>query len=335
VVQVFAMNNMFLALLLFLVVRYVQERRVADANWGALVIGLGLTNQHTLLLYALPLVAWMLWLGRAQLLRPERFASLALLGLLGLTPYLYLFWAATHAPLGSWGDTSTLSVPSPLLPTPTHRISPAACEAVGCGQGYPAVGFWTHFLRKEYGTFSLYSGKEGERNQLAAAFSLYASTSLRADSLFTAWAAVVGVGAGLRHEGARGVSAVLLTAFVFYMVVFHMLANLPLDRPLYLGVHMRFWMQPHLILFAFIALGLAALLRAAKLWNPAVAPALCLALVAAQMAVNFWRMDQSNNFYTYEFGRGILEAAGPPGACWLRWRHARDAVGRHGLRRGR
>jgi hypothetical protein len=107
--EVFAMNNMFVAILLYLGVRYVQERQVVWARLGALFIGLGLTNQHTLLLYALPLVAWMLHLGRAQLLNPREFGILAALGLLGLTPYLYLFWAATHAPLGSWGDTSTLS----------------------------------------------------------------------------------------------------------------------------------------------------------------------------------------------------------------------------------
>ena len=144
--EVFAMNNMFVGILLYLAVRYTQERQTRWARLGAFAIGLGLTNQHTLLLYALPLVCWMLHLGRQQLLNPREMAILMALGLLGLTPYLYLFWAATHAPLGSWGDTSTLS-------------------------GWPAVGFWTHFLRKEYGTFALYSGNEGEggRKQLMTA----------------------------------------------------------------------------------------------------------------------------------------------------------------------
>ena len=32
--------------------------------------------------------------------------------------------------------------------------------------------------------------------------------------------------------------------FTFYLVVFHMLSNLPIDsKPVYLGVHKRFWMQ--------------------------------------------------------------------------------------------
>eukprot|EP00961_Rhodomonas_salina_P139863 1882230-Rhodomonas_salina.3 len=71
-----------------------------------------------------------------------------------MTPYLYLFWAATHAPLGSWGDTSTL-------------------------YGWPAVGFWTHFLRKEYGTFALYSGDEGKNNTLWLAAVKYGQNAMK------------------------------------------------------------------------------------------------------------------------------------------------------------
>lgn len=85
--------------------------------------------------------------GRKQLLNGPVFFQLCVCGVVGLSPYLYLFWAATHAPLGSWGDTSTLS-------------------------GWPAVGFWTHFLRKEYGTFSLYSGSN-QKNMLWQALSLW------------------------------------------------------------------------------------------------------------------------------------------------------------------
>jgi hypothetical protein len=39
--------------------------------------------------------------------------------------------------------------------------------------------------------------------------------------------------------------AFILTAFLFafYIVIFHMLSNLPIHKPLFLGVHKRFWMQ--------------------------------------------------------------------------------------------
>jgi len=95
--EVFAMNNMFVAALLLLVVQYQQTRRLRFAVLGAFTIGLGLSNQHTLLMYALPLVAWMLAVARGQLLAPGTFALLCLAGLLGLSPYAYLPIAGRHA----------------------------------------------------------------------------------------------------------------------------------------------------------------------------------------------------------------------------------------------
>ncbi len=39
----------------------------------------------------------------------------------------------------------------------------------------------------------------------------------------------------------------IAVAYLAYMLGFHLLANLPLDQPLYLGVHVRFWMQARLL----------------------------------------------------------------------------------------
>ena len=263
--EVFAMNNMFVAILLYLGVRYVQDQHVTWARLGALTIGLGLSNQHTLLLYALPLVVWMLYLGRTQLWNWREMSILMALGLVGLTPYLYLFWAATHAPLGSWGDTSTLS-------------------------GWPAVGFWTHFLRREYGTFSLYSGNEskGGSSQMFLALQLYAKHLVSADSLYTGAIALVGVASALKTRGAfSSFSAVAFSMLAFYMLIFHYLANLPLDKPLFFGVHVRFWMQSHLISFGFIGLGIERLLSALSLWRKALVVPAALLLVCVQISVNF------------------------------------------------
>ncbi len=39
-------------------------------------------------------------------------------------------------------------------------------------------------------------------------------------------------------------AAPVIAAWVFYIVVFHSLSNLPIDKlKLFLGIHMRFWMQ--------------------------------------------------------------------------------------------
>ena len=74
------------------------------------------------------------------------------LGLAGLTPYIFLYSHAYHAPLGSWGDTGTLE------------------------------GFITHFTRKEYGTFQLYSGSDGQKNMALKSTMLYLY-SLKDDGL--------------------------------------------------------------------------------------------------------------------------------------------------------
>jgi hypothetical protein len=48
---------------------------------------------------------------------------------------------------------------------------------------------------------------------------------------------------------------------VFYVVVFHALANLPFDIALNREVTARFWQQPNLFLCAWIGLGVAGLMR--------------------------------------------------------------------------
>lgn len=116
-----------------------------------------------------------MYVGRKQLFDATIFLQLCLCGVIGLTPYLYLFWAATHAPLGSWGDTSTLG-------------------------GWPAVGFWTHFFRREYGTFSLYSGSK-EKNNLAQSLSLYCVHAFK-DTFGMVMLAPLGfASAGARNHG--------------------------------------------------------------------------------------------------------------------------------------
>ncbi len=81
---------------------------------------------------------------------------------------------------------------------------------------------------------------------------------------------VVGiVSAAIAHHKDRNSPFVVLTcAWATYLLVFHSLSNLPIDKlPLFLGIHMRFWMQPHLISFIYLGLGLQPLLSAASLWR--------------------------------------------------------------------
>jgi hypothetical protein len=186
--EVFALNNALLAALLWLTAK-VATAMHADASvslpsrpllppdrrspwavraavalpWaraGALVCGLALANQHTALLFVVPLVvAVVTWLAPAAQSSPAAaspvpsastwasaakamasadaasfawaLASLAFVFALGLSPYLYLVAAARDdgfgggAQPGAWGATGTLA------------------------------GFWKHVSRGEYGTFTM------------------------------------------------------------------------------------------------------------------------------------------------------------------------------------
>ncbi|CAN0331157.1 unnamed protein product, partial [Hapterophycus canaliculatus] len=150
--EVFALNNFLLSLLCSLAVRFSFRRDLTTATGGAFVSGLALSNQHTSVLYVIPLAAWVLYqfvtsrcrhFCKTQLEREQhqqhplrRISSEALVLsfglLLGLMPYAFLPLAAKYAPKpGSWGNVATWS------------------------------GLLHHVRRGDYGSFRLYSGKVG------------------------------------------------------------------------------------------------------------------------------------------------------------------------------
>lgn len=348
--EVFALNNCLLSLLCSLTLRFSFKRELIHAVAGALVSGLALSNQHTAVLFVVPLAAWVVFqlftsrsrLHSADTTGPWRrlaldMAVLALAFLLGLAPYAYLPLAAQRAPKrGSWGDVATWS------------------------------GLWHHLRRGDYGSLKLYSGGAGGDNgdyqdlvnrlqkwfrdvssvqgldgivpvlafvgllwwyvpvpgwatllsgrtaagkktqsptagvRLApssgsiqarnATVSCKAKGSHRSRAVPVVPASeakpLVGQSLARRGGGARrdngvennnisdkesatlvgmlgswddgGQSAptALLTALGIYLVVFHYLSNMPLDSPLFFGIHARFWMQPNIIVFVFCGTGL-------------------------------------------------------------------------------
>lgn len=165
--EVFSLNNLLLLSLLYASVRIARTREASRCMIyaQAFLAGLCMTNQHTSVLSIAPTALWTF----TTLLRREKVAlmptrrqiarwmrgyatpadavavpnakdadafvlTISSLGrvigwaLAGLTPYLYTIWAGNVGEYGGWGN---------------------------CGSW---TGFWTHLLRKEYGTFSLFSG---------------------------------------------------------------------------------------------------------------------------------------------------------------------------------
>jgi hypothetical protein len=318
--EVFPLNTLFAALIVYLVVSFSAVRdNVTIAYIGAFVCGLALCNQHTIVLFEAPLILWMLFLLRNHIkAHPTVLVILSVCFLAGLLPYAYLPIASSIAPKpGSWGQVDTLS------------------------------GFLHHILRKDYGTFQLFSGEQGKNAEgfgarnvafLAdfvgmqvgltdhkewnaygtpllcvitvgiiaacggAVYSLLVTSNTKPGATGARKAAaanLVGSPGGKRkdttkvatsasvaqHQPGSTVNSsadlatihlalspaecaytplVLLGTLVFYFAVFHSLSNLPLHDRLLYGVHQRFWMQPNILMFIFLGVGVNALLNTAR-----------------------------------------------------------------------
>jgi len=290
--EVFALNNLFAAGLVYFSARASNERAATGAvssrtlNLGALWLGLGFAHHHILVFLGIPYALFLLALTGRRVTSPRLLASFAGMVLLGMTPYLYLVVASGRAPV-TWGDTSTLD------------------------------GFLTHFLRREYGTFRLAESSVGSEGGLSARLALFWSAAGRS----TWWAHVpLGLAAlvSLRRSGPAGwLTTLWVTALLFYVVVFSMLANARLEDPLHIMVQERFWQQALVVLGALMGVGLAELghwlspLRAAGVrWAPAIA--LPVALIVTEAGA----MKAYQQHFVQDYGAAILRSL-PEGAILI------------------
>ena len=258
--EVFALHNLFVALIIHTSIQFAQKPCLRYFIMGAFVCGLALTNQHTSILVSVPMIVWVLYTMRLYL--PSRWyivldgrkynliilaagAFLSSLGLLYATlPILATFYP--HA--GSWGNVTSIT------------------------------GFMNHFRRKDYGTLQLYSGNDSDSEGLWYRVYLWGYDFVW--NQFTpilAYCFIMGCKEVMVREVKRqngkkqfgsnrpsankivgkknmkscregcdmysfqlegpGVGIAIMYALLFYLLVFHSLANLPLNNELYFGIH--------------------------------------------------------------------------------------------------
>jgi hypothetical protein len=321
--EVFALNNLFAAALLHTLLQYSIDRSLSLARRGALLCGLAMCNQHTIILFEIPLVVWVLWTRRATLLAGRDLADLSLAFVIGLLPYeilsgiasdlrltssLYVFslhryaympiTATWNAQPGSWGDVTTLS------------------------------GFFNHLRRADYGTFRLFSTTSQTTEDMWTRLRLYSvDLSTREVPLHLAFPVAIGGALASCSLGyipqrsqlpnqraninTNGVGRLTVVMYLFYMVVFHALANLPLNEGLLYGVHMRFWQQPNVIVFLWIGLGFKTILdgigRAAPRIVGVSSSLAVVGLVAVQLARWYDVSDQSEAFFIRDYASALLD----------------------------
>ncbi|XP_075874276.1 protein O-mannosyl-transferase TMEM260 isoform X3 [Nelusetta ayraudi] len=288
VAEVFALNNLFVGLLLVLAASFhcaeSAEQRMRVARWGALCCALGLCNQHTLVLYVVVVVPWVLHrLYSHGELSVRGLLSLALCFLLGFSPYVYLPVSSfLNKARWSWGDQTSLS------------------------------GLLKHLLRAEYGTFSL--AKTESSVNLTAMLKAQLDHCLADLPLPALALAGTGLLLSSRDRSSRSVSWLIATMLVVYSLFFAWRANLDISRPLLLGVVERFWLQSDAAMCALAGLGLSHThgllerkLGRGDVWKTA-AWCFTAALLANLVHTNYSECDQSRNSVVEKFGREILSS---------------------------
>jgi hypothetical protein len=218
--EVFALNNLLCASLLLALVGYDASRTLGRACAGAAVAGLALTNQHTAVFFVVPFALWTLLAstssslpGAGSLLRLHRLVLLGTCGLLGLSPYLYLVvQGGPEAAWGSWGDQRTVR------------------------------GFFTHLLRREYGTFRLANAPATSHAEFLFRLQLYFERLQIELPSAGVPLALLGFCWSLILPRLRRVGLPVAFSFSLYVLAFHWLANLPVSSSLYLAIQHRFWL---------------------------------------------------------------------------------------------
>ncbi len=292
--EVFPLNNFFIAVLLNIAWTFsIDNRRWQTAGLAFFISGLALTNHHTFFFVAAPILVWMLWCLRGQKSFLKKLIYFSFLGAIGLSPYLYLFWAGSRWLAISWGETGTWE------------------------------GFITHVLRQEYGTFRL--AISNEQSQFWPAFKIYFQTVFK--QLLGLGATLLMFGgfflAFRKNKSSENTTRnfYLLTVliFCFYLFTFHFLSNLNLAEPLYLGIMERFWQQPHFFLCLWVGTCFAAfffILKEKNICPRGLKPSLVIALITIQIGLNYQTQDQHENEFLEQAGRQILGSL-PPSAIFM------------------
>ena len=287
--EVFPLNDLLAAVtILLLIVWRERPRRAGACAAAGFFSGLALTNHQTFVLLS-PAVFWVLWEQRSALLtRPKVLALAALAFFVGLLPYLYIPWASGHQPAYNWGDVSSLS---DLLDV---------------------------IRRKSYGTGHLVStlGYTGgsATSRFTALFLSFGLTNL----------AFIMLGFISAYRQARWYFWFGLIGFVFTGPLFVSMTNLNLaTAPSALFVLQRFFLLPQIVLAPFAAFGfvsLTTLIRraiptASRVASVILAGATLLAIVL-MLALNYGRIDQSDNFIERHFAEDLWRSV-PPGSVLI------------------
>lgn len=276
IAEVFSLNNMIIAIVFYQCVCFFQNPSRKLAYWIFLSLGLGMSNHHTFLFYAVPISFFVLWTGRTLLLKWREIAKLAGFAFLGLTPYIHLPFATHLHPFHSWGESTTLD------------------------------GFLHHVLRRGYGTFALFANTADEVGLLPRLLN-YFKTAMQQTLYFSPLFALLGLSAGFRKPQMKIMTLCAAVAYFFYVLVFHMMAATSKSDPILIIMLVRFWQQPHIIFCMFAGIGLPVFCNLFGRYKKHFSIAIVAVATVLMLGLNYKTIDQHNNWSFFQYAKSIAD----------------------------
>ncbi len=288
--EVFALNNLFVSLLLYLSVRFFEDYDPKFFLTASFIVGLGLSNHHTLVFYGAILLPAMLWFHRTK---PKIVIGSVVLFILGLLPYAILPLASANLSLAQWGDERSLN------------------------------GFLNQLLRRDYGTFQLgASGSFAEGSSFLSQITKFSQNLFQETLFIGVIMAAFGLWRSYKNKSQRPLVIFTVVAFVFYVIVFHALANLPIEDPLTLAVQSRFWQQTLVFVCAWVGLGFAAL----PIFKSNHKIALVMTTVVLQLGLHFKSNNHRDDWTMHGFGLATLNTIPKDALLLTQGDHYRNAI---------
>jgi hypothetical protein len=200
-----------------------------------------------------------------------------------------------------------------LLPYLYLPIAAAGSSPVTWGAADTWAGFWTHVLRREYGTFQLAPSGIARGAASAETAAAWARDLWKQIGAWGLPLAVLGAYACASSARRRPLGLAVLAAALLSVGVVVLLGNLPVTRSPYGEIVSRFWQQPDLFVFVLSGVGVAEIGRRLAGRIPV---ALGGAALVVLPAAHFRAMDRHGSTLVRSYGAEILRAA-PPGALML------------------
>jgi hypothetical protein len=278
--EVFALNNFFITLLLFLALSYHRNKSQTYLYSLAFCSGLSLTNHLTILLL-FPALLVIIWPSLSKELKKNKSRVWKLLGLilLGLTPYLYIIISSLSHPLIDWAHITDLN------------------------------SFLAFVLRERYGTFQAgYFDTPGVVNRLAT-LTHYMSTIISQLTIPVFALCLIAIVKGIVTKSR--VTIALTMAFLLTGPLFMLYAGFPLENAFRIGLAERFMAASVVIIFIFLPVGLNLFTTyLGKLFNRPVYTTLFIGiflLIPFQLFIfNYPKTNLSQVFMGDELGKNYL-----------------------------